>query len=88
MEKCTFCIQRIRVVTENARLEGRDIQDGEIVPACAETCPGEAIVFGDLNDPSSKVSRMQKDPRGYKILPQLNTQPAITYLRKIRYEEV
>jgi molybdopterin-containing oxidoreductase family iron-sulfur binding subunit len=85
MEKCTFCIQRIRAVTEVARIEGRPVADGEIVPACAQSCPSEAIVFGDLNDPNSRVSRLARDPRGYRVLEVLNTQPAVTYLKKVLF---
>lgn len=85
MEKCTFCIQRIREVTEVARIEGRPVRDGEIIPACAQSCPSEAIVFGDLNDPESRVSHLARDPRGYRVLELLNTQPAVTYLKKVTY---
>jgi molybdopterin-containing oxidoreductase family iron-sulfur binding subunit len=85
MEKCTFCIQRIRAVTEVARIEGRPVADGEIIPACAQSCPSEAIVFGDLNDPNSRVSRLARDPRGYRVLEVLNTQPAVTYLKKVLF---
>jgi len=85
-EKCTFCVQRIRESKDKAKDEGRDVRDGEIVPACAQSCPTEAIVFGDLNDPESRVSKLAQDPRGYKVLEQLNTKPAITYLKKIKRE--
>lgn len=84
MEKCTFCVQRIRVAELAAKQEKRDLQDGEIVPACAQTCPTRAIVFGDLNDAGSEVSKLSKDPRGYHVLEHLNTRPAITYLKKIK----
>jgi anaerobic selenocysteine-containing dehydrogenase/Fe-S-cluster-containing dehydrogenase component len=83
MEKCTFCVQRIQAGTLQAKAEGRPVRDGEIVPACAQTCPTRAIVFGDLKDPNSEVSRLSKDPRRYRVLEDLNTQPAITYLKKI-----
>ena len=83
MEKCTFCIQRIRGAQNRARLEDRAVADGEIVPACAQTCPSEAIVFGDLNDPRSLVHALAEDPRGYHVLAGLNTKPAITYLAKV-----
>src|SRR3989304_6268887 len=72
MEKCTFCIQRIRYAKDQAKDEGRGVRDGEIVPACAQTCPTGAIVFGDLNDPSSRVSILSRKPAGYKVLGQLN----------------
>ena len=83
MEKCTFCVQRIRAGTLQAKAEGRPVRDGEIVPACAQSCPTRAIVFGDLNDPESEVSKLSQDPRRYRVLEHLNTQPAVTYLKKI-----
>jgi len=83
MEKCTFCVQRIQAGKLAAKAEGRPLRDGDIVPACAQACPTRAIVFGDLTDPASEVSRLAKDPRRYRILEHLNTQPAITYLKKI-----
>ncbi len=84
MEKCTFCVQRIVQGKDRARREGRPLADGEIMPACAQSCPTRAIVFGDLKDPSSRVSRLSRDPRGYRIFEELNTRPAITYLERIR----
>ncbi len=83
MEKCTFCVQRIRGAQNTARLEDRTVRDGEIVPACAQTCPSEAIVFGDLNDPRSRVHQLAEDPRGYHVLARLNTKPGITYLARV-----
>jgi len=83
MEKCTFCVQRIRGAQHHARLEDRTVADGEIVPACAQTCPSEAIVFGDLNDPGSRVHALAEDPRGYHVLAGLNTKPGITYLARV-----
>ena len=67
MEKCTFCVQRIRKAEMGAKQEERDLRDGEIVPACLQTCPTRAIVFGDLNDVQSEVSKLSKDPRGYNV---------------------
>ncbi len=87
MEKCTFCVQRIRYAENLARDEGRPVADGEIVPACAQTCPGQAIVFGDAHDPASRVSVLARDGRGYAVLDELNTQPAITYLARVRDDE-
>jgi molybdopterin-containing oxidoreductase family iron-sulfur binding subunit len=85
MEKCTFCVQRIREAQHKATLEGRErVADGEIRTACQQTCPSEAIVFGDLNDPGSRVSRAAADGRGYHVLAGLNTRPAVTYLKKVR----
>jgi molybdopterin-containing oxidoreductase family iron-sulfur binding subunit len=83
MEKCTFCIQRIRGAQNNARLEDRPIRDGEFTTACAQACPSDAIVFGNLKDPTSKVARLQQEPRGYRVLEDLNTRSSITYLAKV-----
>jgi anaerobic selenocysteine-containing dehydrogenase/Fe-S-cluster-containing dehydrogenase component len=83
MEKCTFCVQRIRGAQNSARLADRTVQDGDIVPACAQTCPSDAIVFGDLNDPHSRVHQLAEDPRGYHVLARLNTKPGITYLARV-----
>ena len=83
MEKCTFCVQRIREGKDRAKDDARSVRDGEITPACAQTCPAEAIVFGDLKDPESRVARLARDPRRYRVLEELNTEPAITYLKKI-----
>ena len=83
MEKCSFCIQRIQDVRQKANVEGRPVRDGEIKPACAVACPAEAIVFGDLNDPRSKVSKMRKIDRGYRMLEELAVKPSITYLADI-----
>jgi molybdopterin-containing oxidoreductase family iron-sulfur binding subunit len=83
MEKCTFCIQRIREAKEHAKDEKRGVRDGEITPACAQTCPAQAILFGDLNDPKSRVSQLAKDQRRYHVLGDLNTRPAIAYLKKV-----
>jgi len=84
MEKCTFCIQRIRHGENEARDEGRPVRDGEIVPACAQTCPAQAIVFGDAKDPDSRVSRLARDGRAFRALEETNAQPAITYLAGVR----
>jgi molybdopterin-containing oxidoreductase family iron-sulfur binding subunit len=83
MEKCTFCVQRIHEGHHRAENEGRPLRDGDITPACAQTCPGQAIVFGDLSDPASRVSRLAADRRGYHVFGSLNTRPAITYLKKV-----
>ncbi len=83
MEKCTFCVQRIMKARNDANAEGRDVQDGEVVPACAQTCPTEAIVFGNLRDPNSRVSRLTRNGRAYHVLGEVNTRPAITYLKDV-----
>jgi len=83
MEKCTFCVQRIRGAQNQARLEDRNVRDGDIVTACQQTCPSDAIVFGDLNDRRSLVYQLAGNPRGYHVLAGLNTKPAITYLARV-----
>jgi len=83
MEKCTFCVQRIRGGQNQARLENRNVRDGDIVTACQQTCPSDAIVFGDLNDRNSRVFELAGNPRGYHVLAGLNTKPAITYLARV-----
>ena len=82
MEKCTFCVQRIQEGKNRARREDREVGDGDVTPACAQTCPADAIIFGDLNDPESRVAQLAEHPRNYHILEQLNTRPAVTYLKK------
>ena len=84
MEKCTFCVQRIQAGKDAAKDERRAVRDGEITPACAQTCASQAIVFGDLNDPDSRVSRLSADARAYHVLDVLNTRPAVTYLKKVK----
>ncbi|HWA57405.1 MAG TPA: molybdopterin-dependent oxidoreductase [Gemmatimonadales bacterium] len=83
MEKCTFCVQRIRGAQHQARLEDRKLADGDVVTACAQACPSNAIVFGDTQDPASRVSQVREDHRGYHILEDLNVRPAVTYLAKV-----
>ena len=90
MEKCSFCMQRIRDAENRAALEeGRPVNDGEIVPACQQSCPAEAIVFGNLRDPESRVSEIVANERTYRVLDELiNTQPAVNYLKKVTFHEV
>jgi anaerobic selenocysteine-containing dehydrogenase/Fe-S-cluster-containing dehydrogenase component len=83
MEKCSFCIQRIKRAHNTAKNENRAIRDGEVVPACAQTCPTGALTFGSLMDPASRVSRLIKDPRAYQVMGYLNTKPAVIYLKKV-----
>jgi len=87
MEKCTFCVQRIRGAQHQARLGDRPVQDGDITPACAQSCPSEAIVFGDLHDKTSRVAQLSADPRGYHVFEALNTKPGITYLARVVHEQ-
>lgn len=82
MEKCTFCVQRIRRAKEDAAEEGRKLADGDVQPACAQSCAAEAMVFGDLSDPESKVSRLTKSGRTTRLLEELGTQPKVFYLQK------
>jgi molybdopterin-containing oxidoreductase family iron-sulfur binding subunit len=88
MEKCTFCVQRISFAKDRAKDEGRDVRDGEVMPACAQACPTKVIVFGNLKDPESEVSRLSEDERGYRVFDEeINTQPAITYLKKVKWDK-
>jgi molybdopterin-containing oxidoreductase family iron-sulfur binding subunit len=83
VEKCTFCVQRIQEKKLLAKLENRELMDGEIQPACVQSCPSGALVFGNLNDPESRVSRLKKEERNYHVLEQLHTLPSVGYLTKV-----
>ncbi|HKY30489.1 MAG TPA: TAT-variant-translocated molybdopterin oxidoreductase [Pyrinomonadaceae bacterium] len=84
MEKCTYCVQRIQEAKINAELENRPVRDGEIVTACQAVCPTETIVFGNINDPNSKVAKLKAEKRNYSLLADLNTRPRTTYLEALR----
>jgi molybdopterin-containing oxidoreductase family iron-sulfur binding subunit len=87
MEKCTFCVQRIRDGKERAKALGVPVQDGDVQTACQQTCPTGAITFGDQNDPKSRVAAMAKRERSYHVLAELNTLPSIAYMTKVRNRE-
>ncbi len=83
MEKCSFCVQRIQEAKAEAAREGRAVRDGEVAPACQQSCPADAIVFGDLKDPDSRVARLAADPRAYVVLEELNVRPSVRYLAHV-----
>jgi len=84
MEKCTYCVQRINNGRISAEKQNRPIRDGEIVTACESACPSEAIVFGNANDPNSRVARLKAQQRNYSLLGELNARPRTTYLAAVR----
>jgi molybdopterin-containing oxidoreductase family iron-sulfur binding subunit len=83
MEKCTMCLQRIIEGKDHARDAGRPLKDGEIKTACQQTCPTQAITFGDLKDDKAQVSTLSRSARSYHVLEELGTRPAVTYLKKV-----
>jgi len=84
MEKCSMCIQRIQEGKLQAKIDGRPLKDGEIKMACQQSCPGDAIVFGDINDPKSQISKLLQNARNYRLLEELNVRPRVNYLTKVR----
>ncbi|MCB9251058.1 MAG: TAT-variant-translocated molybdopterin oxidoreductase [Flavobacteriales bacterium] len=84
MEKCSFCVQRIQAGKLSAKREGRKVKDGDIKTACATACPSNAIVFGDMNDPESEISKLYKNERSYHMLEEVGIKPSVSYLTKIR----
>jgi molybdopterin-containing oxidoreductase family iron-sulfur binding subunit len=86
MEKCTLCVQRIEEGKIEARRLGQPVGDGAIKTACQQVCPSEAIVFGDLNDATSRVAALTASRRAYRVLDELNTRPAVRYLKLVRHD--
>ena len=86
MEKCSFCIQRIKDAHNNAKNEGRKILDGEVLPACLQTCPTGVFTFGNLMDKESEVRKKVADRRAYQVMGYLNAKPAVIYLKKVVQE--
>ena len=84
VEKCSFCVQRIQEKKTEAKVAGRKIEDGEVQPACVQSCPASALVFGDMNNPESKISKYLKNERNYHLLEELHTLPSVGYLVKVR----
>ncbi|MFT7677125.1 MAG: Fe-S-cluster-containing dehydrogenase component, partial [Planctomycetota bacterium] len=87
MEKCSFCAQRIQEARSEAIAEGVPLADGDIKVACQQSCPTQAIVFGDMSDPESAVSKLKERMRSYRVLEELNVKPSVNYLARIRNTE-
>lgn len=89
MEKCSFCIHRIKDAQHRAAIDGGQVTDAAVVPACSQSCPAEAIVFGNIRDPESRVAQLAADERAYRVLDEvINTQPAVNYLKKVTFHDV
>jgi molybdopterin-containing oxidoreductase family iron-sulfur binding subunit len=84
MEKCSFCVQRIQETKITVRRRGKPLLDGEVQPACQQSCPAGAIIFGDLSDPASRIAKAQKHSRRYQVLAELNVRPVVSYLKIVR----
>ena len=84
VEKCSLCVQRIQEAKLKAKLENRPVAEGDIKTACQQSCPGDAIVFGDINNPNSEIFKITQNPRSYQLLEQLHTLPSVSYVTKIR----
>jgi len=86
VEKCTFCVQRIKNAGIEAKDEKRAVKDGEVQPACVQSCPAEAMVFGDLDDPTSRVARQSRSGRAFKLMDDLGTEPKVIYLKPVDWK--
>ncbi|MCH7908706.1 MAG: [Fe-S]-binding protein, partial [Candidatus Hydrogenedentes bacterium] len=84
MEKCSFCVQRLQEAKFEARRKGVKVSDESVQPACQQSCPAQALVMGDMNDPDSKIARLLASPRHYKVLEELNVRPSVGYLTLVR----
>jgi molybdopterin-containing oxidoreductase family iron-sulfur binding subunit len=84
MEKCTFCVQRIEEAKIEARRQGQQVRDGDLQTACQQSCPSQAIIFGNLNDPTSRVAQLAASRRSYQVLGELNIRPSVSYLTLVR----
>jgi molybdopterin-containing oxidoreductase family iron-sulfur binding subunit len=82
VEKCTFCHHRLMLAREHARAAGRELAPGDYVPACVQTCPAEALVFGDLDDPHDPVAPLVESARAFRFMEELGTRPKVVYLRE------
>ncbi|RKZ12317.1 hypothetical protein DRQ53_14965, partial [bacterium] len=87
MEKCSMCVQRIQDAKSESKRTGQPIEDGQIQPACVQSCPASAIVFGDMNDPESKLTHQKHDPRHFVVLEELGIKPGVGYLTLVRNRE-
>jgi Fe-S-cluster-containing dehydrogenase component len=87
MEKCSMCVQRIQSAKLAAKRDNRKMETDEFTVACAQSCPTNAIVFGDLNDENSEVAKLYKDQRGYHVIEELGTKPSVSYMAKVRNAE-
>jgi Fe-S-cluster-containing dehydrogenase component len=87
MEKCTFCVQRIEAARIESRRTGSPIADGQIQTACQQSCPAQAIVFGDINDSKSRIAGLANDRRRFAVLEEFNFRPSVNYLAVVRNRE-
>lgn len=87
VEKCTFCHHRLQKAREQARAEGRELRPGDYVPACVQSCPADAMYFGDLDDPHSTVTQLARSSRAFRLLEELGTEPKVIYLSEVEWRE-